>query len=100
MKNLIKNEGFMSVYKGLSQPLMGAIPIYLITFTVNDSVRLFLQERRPEMSPVTQAIYSGALGGLCSLSIFTPIDLLKVRAQMTKSGRLNYIPELRKIFAA
>ena len=36
------NEGPYSLYKGLAQPLIGAVPINIIVFTVNDYVKLFL----------------------------------------------------------
>lgn len=38
------NEGPYSLYKGLAQPLIGAVPINIITFTVNDYVKLFLSK--------------------------------------------------------
>ena len=49
---------------------------------------------------MTQTLYGGALAGLCSLSIYVPLDLLKCRAQMTKDGNLNYTNELRNVWRA
>jgi len=74
------NEGPYSLYKGLAQPLIGAVPINIITFTVNDYVKLFLSKHTEIQSPVTQTLYGGALAGLASLSIYVPLDLLKCRA--------------------
>lgn len=36
------NEGPYSLYKGLLQPILGAIPINMIVFTVNDYVKKYL----------------------------------------------------------
>ena len=40
-------------------------------------------------------MWAGALAGIASLSIFVPMDLLKIRAQLTRTGRLNYLNEVK-----
>lgn len=40
-------------------------------------------------------MWAGALAGIASLSIFVPMDLLKIRAQLTTTGRLNYLNEVK-----
>jgi hypothetical protein len=44
-------------------------------------------------------MWAGALAGTASLSIFVPMDLLKIRAQLTKKGKLNYLSETRAIMS-
>lgn len=56
-----------------------------------------LRHYYPTMTSTSQAMWAGALAGTASLSIFVPMDLLKIRAQLTKNGRLNYLSEVRAI---
>jgi len=48
---------------------------------------------------MSQCLIAGALAGICSLSVLVPMDLLKVRAQMTKTGKLNYQHEIRAVLS-
>jgi len=52
------------------------------------------------MTHVTKTMIGGAVGGLCSLVVCVPVDLLKSRAQMTRDGRLNYSKEVRSILSS
>ena len=58
-----------------------------------------LRQHYPTMTTTSQAMWAGALAGTASLSIFVPMDLLKIRAQLTKNGRLNYLNEVNAIMS-
>jgi solute carrier family 25 carnitine/acylcarnitine transporter 20/29 len=49
------------------------------------------------MSTTAQAMWAGSIAGAASLSIFVPMDLLKIRAQLTREGKLDYLSECRAI---
>ena len=40
---------------------------------------------------------AGAIAGFTRLPVYVPVELMKVRAQMYKTGNLNYIDELKNI---
>lgn len=90
----LKNEGTYSLYKGVAQPIVGATPINTIIFCTEEVTKEYLHEKYPHMSSSSHSLFAGALAGTCSLSVFVPMDLLKCRAQMTKTGNLNYSEEL------
>ena len=50
LKNTIRLEGIKGLYKGLSQPLMGAVPVKAIGFTATDYIKKELRKSYPQMS--------------------------------------------------
>jgi hypothetical protein len=49
------------------------------------------------MKPEVSAFYAGALAAVASLSVMTPVELLKCRAQVCKEGQLKYSQEINAI---
>jgi len=74
------NEGAYSLYKGVSQPLVGAAPVCTVVFMAEEASKERLRQYYPTMTTTSQAMWAGALAGTASLSIFVPMDLLKIRA--------------------
>ena len=50
LKSTMKLEGVKGLYKGLSQPLLGAVPVKAIGFTATDFVKRELAKSYPHMS--------------------------------------------------
>lgn len=94
----ILNEGTFSLYKGVSQPLLGAVPANTLVFYATDYSKAALAERWPEMSGSRQSLLAGAIAGFTSLSIFVPLELLKCRAQVQKEGDIKYRAMVRDLY--
>lgn len=86
MYEILKKDGAMGVYKGITGPLVGAIPVNTIVFMVTEATRQKLNESCPEMSSFRTSMIAGAVAGFASLSVFVPADLLKCRAQLISGG--------------
>jgi len=51
----------------------------------------------PGLERVPSAFASGAIAGAYTLAILVPIDLMKVRGQIMKEGKISYRKEIRII---
>ena len=93
----IQKEGSRSLFKGVLQPILCSGLNTLVSFTINDLVKLQLSKRNPEMDVATQALFGGAFAGLFSVTLNTPFELLKSRAQIQKEGNLSFLRESKNI---
>ena len=73
---LIKTEGPLSLYRGLGPQLVGVVPEKTIKLFVHDSTVLALGE-----------VLSGALAGLCQVVVTNPLEMVKVRLQLSSSNQ-------------
>ena len=80
LSKALLEEGPSSLWKGVSQPLMGSAPTTTIIFITNDYVKSFLSTSYPEMTTTYKAMLAGMAGGIVSLPIICPVELLKCRA--------------------
>lgn len=96
----ILNEGTFSLYKGVSQPVIGAVPSSCLVFCATDYSKAALVERWPEMSVSRQSLLAGAFAGLASLSVIVPVELLKCRAQVQREGEIKYRAMVRDLYRA
>ena len=87
---MMQNEGTLSLYKGMSQPLIGAVPANALVFYATDEAKAALNKRWPEMSQTRQSLIAGAFAGFTCLSVMVPLELLKCRAQVQKEGDIAY----------
>jgi len=69
---LIKTEGPMSLYRGLGPQLTGVIPEKTIKLFVHDATVLAHGE-----------LLSGAIAGLCQVIVTNPLEIVKVRLQLS-----------------
>ncbi len=81
-KKVLKNEGFMGLYRGLPPQLVGVAPEKAIKLAMNDLMRSLL--RNPNdgtLTVVSEAIAGGCAGA--SQVIFTnPLEIVKIRLQV------------------
>ncbi len=90
LKGTIKKEGFFSLYRGMTAPLLGEMAnncvlfglysAYLKPFVTNST---FAQKY---LSETGSDFVSGALAGLCISFIIQPSELIKIRLQMNTQG--------------
>ncbi|KAI8385032.1 mitochondrial carrier domain-containing protein [Radiomyces spectabilis] len=81
-KKVLKNEGFLGLYRGLGPQLVGVAPEKAIKLTVNDFVRgKFINKETGEIKFWQEMVGGAAAGG--SQVIFTnPLEIVKIRLQI------------------
>ncbi|ODQ68464.1 mitochondrial carrier [Nadsonia fulvescens var. elongata DSM 6958] len=87
---IIRNEGFNTLYRGITAPILMEAPKRATKFAANDLWGTFLKDTFG--SPVmTQplAIGAGFLAGVTEAFIITPFELIKIRLQ-DKSSKGKY----------
>ncbi|ODQ66587.1 mitochondrial carrier [Nadsonia fulvescens var. elongata DSM 6958] len=84
-KQLLKNEGFMGLYRGVSYPLLGAAAENASLFLVYNATKELLLKnvyRSHNELPVGGLVFSGFISGAVTSFILTPIELLKCKMQV------------------
>ncbi|CAO3649735.1 unnamed protein product [Cunninghamella echinulata] len=81
-RKVVKNEGFVGLYRGLGPQLVGVAPEKAIKLTVNDLVRnKFLNKETGEIKFWQEMVAGGSAGA--SQVVFTnPLEIVKIRLQV------------------
>jgi solute carrier family 25 aspartate/glutamate transporter 12/13 len=80
-RKVIRNEGFVGLYRGLLPQLVGVAPEKAIKLTMNDLMRGLLTQKDGSISLAAECISGGFAGG--SQVIFTnPLEIVKIRLQV------------------
>ncbi|KAL8933895.1 MAG: hypothetical protein Q9211_005521 [Gyalolechia sp. 1 TL-2023] len=87
LRKIARNEGFSSLWRGLSPTLVMAIPANVIYFTGYDILRY------NKRSPVNRAIpdayaplLAGSVARVAAASVISPIEMFRTRMQAAPSG--------------
>lgn len=100
---LVKNEGFRSIYRGLVPQMIGVTLIQATKLTVNDSVRDRLTSAKTGEIELPCETLAGFLSGLSQVPFKNPLDMVKVRMQTTGSVRAFEVMRelgLRRLYTA
>ena len=81
LKTMIKNEGILSIYKGLPVQLIGIIPEKALKLSANDYFRYSFKNIDGTISLRNEAI-AGALAGLVQVIVTSPMEMIKIRMQL------------------
>jgi len=79
-----KNEGITAFYKGLLPPLIGEGILNSVWFGTYAIMSALLQKDRNTDLTFAQGCIAGAAAGVTGSFVYGPVDLVKVRAQMSK----------------
>lgn len=91
IRAMIKNEGYLSFFKGMTSPLC-VVPIYKsVLFGVYSTVNKYF-DARPEWNDyhMTKTCISSLIGGFFSGFFYGPTDLFKTKMQMQKDAKTKY----------
>jgi len=72
--SLVRSEGLLSLYSGLGVQLTGVVP--------EKSIKLFVHD---QSAPLLGEALSGALAGLCQVVATNPLEIVKVRLQLSSN---------------
>mmetsp|Transcript_23906 Transcript_23906/g.36851 ORF Transcript_23906/g.36851 Transcript_23906/m.36851 type:complete len:583 (-) Transcript_23906:61-1809(-) len=86
LKQLLRSEGFIGLYRGLAPQLVGVAPEKAIKLTVNDMLRdaFTVHDATTQQSSIhfPLEVLSGAAAGACQVSVTNPLEITKIRLQM------------------
>ena len=80
-KELIKNEGILSLYKGATFPLFGGCLLNSILFSTEHQLLNICNQNH---------FYSGFVSGICSSLIMCPVELIKCKFQNNMYNKLTF----------
>ncbi|XP_053561930.1 mitochondrial dicarboxylate carrier [Bombina bombina] len=78
---VIRNDGFLALYNGLSASLFRQITYSLTRFAIYETVRDRLAQDNKAPLPFYQKVLLGAFGGFTGGFVGTPADMVNVRMQ-------------------
>ncbi|KAJ1297562.1 hypothetical protein BS78_01G386200 [Paspalum vaginatum] len=85
LRNAVAGEGgALALYRGLPAMALGAGPAHAVYFSVYEFAKSALTERLGPNNPAAHAA-SGVLATVASDAVFTPMDTVKQRLQLTSS---------------
>lgn len=81
MRKIAKNEGFFTLWRGLSPTLLMAIPANMIYFTGYEWLRYDKKSPVADMGNVTAPLVAGAVARVVAATAIGPIELFRTRLQ-------------------
>ncbi|XP_023133703.1 mitochondrial dicarboxylate carrier [Amphiprion ocellaris] len=79
--NVVRREGYLALYSGLSASLCRQMTYSLSRFGIYETVRDKVNRKNKGLMPFYQKVLLGAFGGFAGGFIGTPADLVNVRMQ-------------------
>ncbi|XP_035511182.1 mitochondrial dicarboxylate carrier [Morone saxatilis] len=79
--NVVRREGYLALYSGLSASLCRQMTYSLSRFAIYETVRDKMNRKNQGFIPFYQKVLLGAFGGFAGGFIGTPADLVNVRMQ-------------------
>ncbi|XP_064180835.1 mitochondrial dicarboxylate carrier-like [Anguilla rostrata] len=92
---VVRNDGFLALYNGLSASLCRQMSYSLTRFAIYETVRDMMGGAKQGPMPFYQKVLLGAFGGFTGGFIGTPADMVNVRMQ----NDMKLPPELRRNYA-
>lgn len=89
LRKIVLNEGFLSLYRGMSGLVCVALPRFALMFHSNAVARNFLDSTQT-LSPSVQIIWSGLMSQVIVVPlIVAPLERIKVLIQVDTAGQMK-----------
>ncbi|KAI6660915.1 Mitochondrial basic amino acids transporter-like [Oopsacas minuta] len=88
IKNIIKTESVLGLYKGLAFPLLGYAGLNAAIFGTEGNVMKLLQPNE-HLPRLNNSLIAGACGGIAGALVASPVELVKIQMQMQNIGILS-----------
>jgi len=82
--HIFRHEGALSLYRGLSAPLVGSVAENAVLFAAYGTIQKVLQAGSDGPLSVPQLTIAGALAGTVVSFVMTPVELVKCRMQVQR----------------
>ncbi|OAY85499.1 putative mitochondrial adenine nucleotide transporter BTL3, partial [Ananas comosus] len=107
--HMVRNEGFLSLYKGLTPALISIGPASAVFYAVYDILKTsHLSSRRSrsrsssqsgeeaELDPVRTLLY-GAFAGACAETVTYPLEVIRRQLQLARAANVGLIATFIKV---
>ena len=88
---LTRREGFLSLWKGVGGPMIGAAPLNALAFAGNGKTLRYLDSAFPSSTassrPYSHYLIAGCVGGFTQTIAAVPAELIKVRLQVLQGEK-------------
>ena len=71
-------------------PVLAQTPYNTLIFTIMEQFKLDLAKRYPQMDEKTKSLFAGCYAATFGALIYSPVELLKVRAQVNRQEFIRY----------
>ena len=88
-KYIIKNEGFFSLYKGLTPFVTHLMTKYCLRYYVNFQLRKMISDKNGNTTTLQNILCGMTAGSIEALLIVTPFEVVKTRLQAQESLKLS-----------
>lgn len=82
VRQMMKQEGFFSLYRGIVPPIMGVGALNAVLFGTYAAAKRFLHKDQGTQPDLMQIFWCGSIAGFACCSVTTPTELLKCREQI------------------
>eukprot|EP01104_Vermistella_antarctica_P017360 TRINITY_DN6141_c0_g2_i2.p1 TRINITY_DN6141_c0_g2~~TRINITY_DN6141_c0_g2_i2.p1 ORF type:complete len:525 (+),score=30.29 TRINITY_DN6141_c0_g2_i2:156-1730(+) len=94
LSTVIRTEGPLALYKGLTPTLIGIVPFIAIDFAAYETLREHAPVNKNGKPTVIGTVFSGALAGSIGQTVVYPLDLVRRRIQVQDFLMEQYHKEL------
>lgn len=92
-KKVIRNEGFLGLYRGLLPQLVGVAPEKAIKLAMNDLMRSRLRDKDTGRISIPAECVAGGMAGMSQVIFTNPLEIVKIRLQVQgEAARLSGVP--------
>lgn len=88
MKNMIKNEGLCSLWKGNGVNCLRIFPQNAINFTIHDKTKSHVLNIFPNLSNTYSSIIGGTISGAISMIAIYPLENARTRLSIQTNGQI------------
>ena len=96
---IIKDEGAMALYKGMSAAALREMSYSSLRFGLYEPFKRILGETDPKTTPVWKKFASGAAAGIIGSGIANPTDVLKVRMQAHEGAGVTLVGVAKEVYS-
>ncbi|KAF2075106.1 hypothetical protein CYY_003583 [Polysphondylium violaceum] len=97
-KKVVRNEGFLGLYKGLGPQMIGVAPEKAIKLTVNDLLRDLFGDKSKGEIYFPLEVLAGGFAGMSQVCVTNPLEIVKIRLQVHSSGpKIGAIQVIREL---
>jgi len=87
LKKMMRHEGTLSLYKGITAPMIGNMGMLGIHFPVFAKTMHLLGDESHDRLNIWKSLVSGGMAGMAGSFVSTPVELIRTKLQLqTKSG--------------
>jgi solute carrier family 25 iron transporter 28/37 len=97
LRSILKSEGPSALYRGIGAMGLGAGPAHAVYFSVYETCKKKFSQGNPNNAVAHAA--SGVCATVASDAVFTPMDMVKQRLQLSNSGYKGVLDCVKRVMS-